>query len=97
MPPDTYWQTALPTMTVTVAGGKVSFAATTDTFGLVTVDNTTDENNGTATVKNIRNITQLPLTGAAGIAMFTVVGLLVLGAGVGVYVKSRSTRKAMMA
>ena len=42
-----------------------------------------------ATVKNVKSITQLPLTGAAGTTLFTVVALLVAGAGVTVAVKSR--------
>ena len=42
-----------------------------------------------ATVKNVKSITQLPLTGAAGNTLFTVVALLVAGAGVTVAVKSR--------
>lgn len=42
-----------------------------------------------ATVKNVKSITQLPLTGAAGATLFTVVALLVAGAGVTVAVKSR--------
>lgn len=40
-------------------------------------------------VKNVKNVTQLPLTGAMGTALFTVVALLVAGAGVTVAVKSR--------
>ena len=40
-------------------------------------------------VKNVKNVTQLPLTGAAGTTLFTVVALLVAGAGVTVAVKSR--------
>ena len=52
-----------------------------DPWGLV---NTTDK-----TVKNVKSITQLPLTGAAGTTFFTVVALLVAGAGVTVAVKSR--------
>ena len=43
----------------------------------------------TATVLNVKNVTQLPLTGAAGTVLFTVVALLVGGAGVAVAVKSR--------
>lgn len=50
-------------------------------------DNTTA--NATATVLNVKNVTQLPLTGAAGTVLFTVVALLVGGAGVAVAVKSR--------
>lgn len=41
------------------------------------------------TVMNVKSITQLPLTGAAGTTLFTVVALLVAGAGVTVAVKSR--------
>ena len=55
--------------------------ATSDPWGLV---NTTDK-----IVKNVKSITQLPLTGAAGTTLFTVVALLVAGAGVTVAVKSR--------
>ena len=40
-------------------------------------------------VKNVKNVTQLPLTGAAGTTLFTVVALLVAGAGVTVALKSR--------
>lgn len=42
-----------------------------------------------ATVKNVKSITQLPLTGAAGTTLFTVVALLLAGAAVTVAVKSR--------
>lgn len=38
---------------------------------------------------NVKSVTQLPLTGAAGTVLFTVVALLVGGAGVAVAVKSR--------
>lgn len=51
------------------------------------VNNTTA--NATATVLNVKYVTQLPLTGAAGTVLFTVVALLVGGAGVAVAVKSR--------
>ena len=40
-------------------------------------------------IKNVKSVTQLPLTGAAGTVLFTVVALLVGGAGVAVAVKSR--------
>lgn len=45
--------------------------------------------------KNIQNITQLPKTGAAGIALFVAVAVLLLGSAGAVYVKSRRT-KAML-
>ena len=63
------------------------------TFTQDALKQVTPQNNGTvnatATVKNVKSITQLPLTGAAGTTLFTVVALLVAGAGVTVAVKSR--------
>lgn len=72
-----------PSFTVSFKNGKaVLFRnATSDPWGLV---DTTAK-----TVKNVKSITQLPLTGAAGTTLFTVVALLVAGAGVTVAVKSR--------
>lgn len=63
--------------------GEAVLSRTTasDPWGLV---NTTAK-----TVKNVKSITQLPLTGAAGTTLFTIVALLVAGAGVTVAVKSR--------
>ena len=52
-------------------------------------------NGTTVTVINARNITELPLTGAAGVTMFVVLGLLIAGASALVYAKSRGIRKAM--
>ena len=43
------------------------------------------------------SITQLPLTGAAGTMLFSVIGLLIAGAAVTVFVKSRSTKRALNA
>ena len=72
-----------PSFTVSFSNGAAVLAktATSDPWGLV---NTTAK-----TVKNVKFITQLPLTGAAGTTLFTVVALLVAGAGVTVAVKSR--------
>lgn len=72
-----------PSFTVSFTNGEavLSKTATSDPWGLV---NTTAK-----TVKNVKSITQLPLTGAAGTTLFTVVALLVAGAGVTVAVKSR--------
>ena len=73
--------------TVVIApDGKVTFNQ--DALKQVTPQNNGAEN-ATATVKNVKSITQLPLTGAAGTTLFTVVALLVAGAGVTVAVKSR--------
>lgn len=44
---------------------------------------------GVAKVKNLKSITQLPLTGAAGIAIFGVMAALVIGAGLAVGMKRR--------
>lgn len=72
-----------PSFTVSFEKDKavLSKTVTSDPWGLV---NTTAK-----TVKNVKSITQLPLTGAAGTTLFTVVALLVAGAGVTVAVKSR--------
>ena len=85
--PNGYAQNFKVTFTVTISeDGKV-------TFGQDALKQVTPSNNGattaTATVKNVKNVTQLPLTGAAGATLFTVVALLVAGAGVTVAVKSR--------
>lgn len=86
--PAGYSQQFLPTFKVTItqnqndhAKAKVTIEG--DTFGLAT------ESNGGITVLNVKNASQLPLTGAAGTAMFTVVALLVAAAGVTLAVKSR--------
>ncbi len=60
--------------------------ATSDPWGLV--------DTSAKTVKNIKSITQLPLTGAAGTMLFTVVALLVAGAGVTIAIKSRQNAEA---
>ena len=64
------------------------------------VSDVTEDNGvggGTVEVQNAKSIFELPATGAAGITMFAVLGLLIAGAGVTVYMKSRSVRKAMRA
>ena len=85
--PEGYAQNFKVTFDVTIAqDGKV-------TFKQDALEQVTPSKNGTAdataTVKNVKNVTQLPLTGAAGTTLFTVVALLVAGAGVTVAVKSR--------
>lgn len=80
----------MPSFTVSFSkeDGSAVLAKTTtsDPWGLV---NTTAK-----TVKNIKSITQLPLTGAAGTMLFTVVALLVAGAGVTIAIKSRQNAEA---
>ena len=72
--------------TVTIdATGTATFS--TDAWGLVNKDN--------KTVTNVRKVTELPLTGAAGTMLFTVLGLLIAGASALVYMKSRNVKHAL--
>lgn len=73
--------------TVTIANGKAVKYAGVDIWGLA--PSAEVSGNYTYKVKNVKNVTQLPLTGAAGTTLFTVVALLVAGAGVAVALKSR--------
>lgn len=75
-----------PSFAVSFSNGVAVLTATSDPWGLV---NTSEK-----TVKNIKSITQLPLTGAAGTMLFTVVALLVAGAGVTIAIKSRQNAEA---
>lgn len=82
--PNGYAQNFKVTFDVSIAeNGTVTFKQ--DLLHQVTLP--TDDQ--IATVKNVKSITQLPLTGAAGTTLFTVVALLLAGAGVAVVVKSR--------
>lgn len=85
--PGKYQDTLLPEFKVTVTKDGFTFEA--DQLGLV--DTTTHE------VKNVKQITDLPITGAAGTALFTIVGLLLAGAAVTVLAKSRATKRQLMA
>lgn len=78
----------MPSFTVSFSkeDGSAVLTATSDPWGLV--------DTSAKTVKNIKSITQLPLTGAAGTALFTVVALLVAGAGVTIAIKSRQNAEA---
>lgn len=77
-----------PSFTVSFRNGVAVLAKTTtsDPWDLVNIT--------AKTVKNIKSITQLPLTGAAGTMLFTVVALLVAGAGVTIAIKSRQNAEA---
>lgn len=80
----------MPSFTVSFneESGSAVLAKTTtsDPWGLVDTSK--------KTVKNVKSITQLPLTGAAGTMLFTVVALLVAGAGVTIAIKSRQNAEA---
>lgn len=84
--PDDGYMNTKTSFTVTVKDGVIT-EFDDDTLGLAVKDE-----NGDITVKNVKLITQLPLTGAAGTALFTVLGLLIAGAGALVYMKSRSVK-----
>ncbi|WP_316113199.1 SpaA isopeptide-forming pilin-related protein [Bifidobacterium scardovii] len=87
--PNGYMQSVKPEFTITI--GDASSLKTADSFNLVSYAN------DVFTVKNVKNITQLPLTGAAGTALFTVIGLLLAGAAATVALKSRETKRALRA
>ena len=84
--PAGYAQNFMATFKVNVDAKEGTVTAEKDTLGLVTPGGAGDS---VTRVKNIQNVTQLPLTGAAGTVLFTVVALLVGGAGVAVAVQSR--------
>lgn len=69
---------------------KVTYNVTDDVLDLVV-----DGNTSIVTVNNVKSITELPLTGAAGTMLFTVLGLLIAGAGALVYMKSRNVKRAL--
>ena len=81
--PDGFQQSLKAQFKVTIENGEAQFKGT-DVWGLAP-----KESSDTYQVKNVKNVTQLPLTGAAGTTLFTVVALLVAGAGVAVALKSR--------
>ena len=76
----------------------VTYTIDGDTWGLVDDNGTIDQSDKTHVtvgVENVENITQLPLTGAAGTMLFTVLGLLFAGASALVYMKSRNVKHAL--
>lgn len=81
--PNGFQQSLKAKFNVIIEKGEVKFRGT-DVWGLAP-----KESSDKYKVKNVKNVTQLPLTGAAGTTLFTVVALLVAGAGVTVALKSR--------
>ena len=82
---------------VTIKNGKATNFDGTDIYGLAPDVANPSANADSYKVKNVRNITELPKTGAAGIALFGVIALLLAGAGTAVYMQSRRTRHALHA
>lgn len=79
---------------------KVTFTVTIGTNGgegTLAVDTLHQVNTTNKTVLNVKSITQLPLTGAAGTMLFTVVAVLLAGVAATVFAKSRSTKRALNA
>ncbi|TPF77600.1 MULTISPECIES: SpaH/EbpB family LPXTG-anchored major pilin [unclassified Bifidobacterium] len=87
--PGDYAQNFRATFTVTIGDNGGEGTLNEDTLGLVGTTN--------KTVRNVKSITQLPLTGAAGTVLFVVVAALLAGSAVTVYAKSRSTKRALTA
>lgn len=85
--PAGFQQNLKAAFTVTITNGKAVKYTGADIWGLAPNAEVSDSD--TYKVKNVKNVTQLPLTGAAGTTLFTVVALLVAGAGVAVALKSR--------
>ncbi|PKU90945.1 FimA fimbrial subunit-like protein [Bifidobacterium pseudolongum subsp. globosum] len=86
--PAGYLQNVKPEFTVTIGkDGNATFG--TDTWGLV--------NTNAQTIKNVKSVTQLPLTGAAGITMLIVVALLLGGAGALIGVRSHGLKRQLNA
>ena len=96
--PTGYLSSAKVTFKVTIKNGKAVHFDETD---LVNGNNDKGSADGTDEitgykVKNYKSISQLPLTGGAGIALFTIVGLLLVGAGVTVHMKNRTGNRAAL-
>lgn len=67
-----------------------------DDHGQLTTDGKTGLSDESAFVyKDVQNLTQLPKTGAEGIALFFAIAALLGGAGVMVFVKSRKTKQLL--
>ncbi len=89
--PAGYSSTFKPTFTVTIAKGQAQVLTETGSVKYGLVDSVKNE------VHNVKNVSELPLTGAAGTALFTVIGLLLAGAAATVALKSRETKRALRA
>lgn len=88
--PAGYAQNLLPSFQIKVTDDGVMLVSA-GTLGLASTGT-----NGIQ-VKNVKSVTQLPLTGAAGITMLVVVALLLGGAGALIAVRSRSLKRQLNA
>lgn len=94
--PEGYSEQFRPTFRITVDGdadgAAWSLASGSNALGLASGGARND-----ITVKNVKAVTQLPMTGAAGIALLVVVALLVGGAGVLIAVRASSLKRQLRA
>lgn len=88
--PAGYAQNLLPSFQIKVADDGVMLVSA-GTLGLASTGT-----NGIQ-VRNVKSVTQLPLTGAAGITMLVVVALLIGGAAALIAVRSRSLKRQLNA
>lgn len=79
--------------TFTVGANGVVTGFTADALKLAAQDTKT----GAITVVNVKNISELPKTGAAGIALFVALAALLGGAAATVFAKSRSIKRSINA
>lgn len=89
-----YAQSILATFTVDHAISDSGVVTNTldsanNTLGLATIPD------GAITVKNVKNVTQLPLTGAAGVVLFTFLALVIAGIAITLTVTYRRARKGL--
>ncbi|RYQ45959.1 SpaH/EbpB family LPXTG-anchored major pilin [Bifidobacterium pseudolongum] len=89
--PAGYAQNLLPSFQITVG---IDDTVTLDNAGTLGLASTVDK---VIQVKNVKSVTQLPLTGAAGITMLVVVALLIGGAAALIAVRSRSLKRQLNA
>ena len=95
--PDNYYQNTLGEFNVTIKDGVVTSVEGKDIWGLAESATDTGETVAYAKVKNVKSVGELPKTGAAGIAMFMAVAVLLAGAAATVYAKSRNTKRMLNA
>lgn len=89
--PAGYAQNLLPSFQITVGTDDT---VTLDNAGTLGLASTVDK---VIQVRNVKSVTQLPLTGAAGITMLVVVALLIGGAAALIAVRSRSLKRQLNA
>nr|ASS31162.1 fimbrial subunit-like protein [Bifidobacterium magnum] len=94
--PEGYMATMLPTFKVSIdENGNVTFSKDA-MWNLVTPsDDNGKSAQATAAVKNVKSLTQLPLTGAAGITLLVVVAALLAAACMLVAMRSRMLKKQL--